>query len=269
MMHRLVTVGLLLFVGMLALLLALPSVLLLREKGNRQRCADNLRKIVAATLLWSDQADPATSQARVALPPGTLPNQQLPPERRLSLIVDLLPHLGLDLAIDRRQAWDAPVQYPAIEKVIAIFCSPETFLAPAPGQPGQTYYVALAGLGTDAATLSTDDPRAGPFRYDRPTPVTAISDGTGYTIAWLEAARRPAPWAQGGPATVRGLDPAERPYLSIDGPFGGGHRTFAHAAFCDGSIRPIAYTISPKVFEALATIAANDGGVDASGADAN
>jgi hypothetical protein len=262
-MHRLVTVGLLLVILGLALLLLLPGVMRVREVGNRQRCADNLRKIVAATLLWSDQAHPQLAVRQVALPPGTLPHPQLPPARRLSLIVDLLPLLGVDLPIDRQQPWDAPTQYPAIEKIIPTLCSPETFLAPAPGQPGQTYYVALAGLGTDAAELPADHPRAGPFRYDQATPLTAIRDGTGHTIAWLEAARRPAPWAQGGPATVRGLDPDERPYLSLHGPFGGGHRTFAHTAFCDGSIRPIAYTISPTVFEALATIAANDGGVDA------
>jgi hypothetical protein len=57
---------------------------------------------------------------------------------------------------------------------------------------------------------------------------------------------------------VRGLDPAGKPYLGPYRQFGGLHRGGAWVAMADGSVRWVSDSISPKVFEALATMAGGD-----------
>ncbi len=68
---------------------------------------------------------------------------------------------------------------------------------------------------------------------------------------------------------MRGVDPARQPYVAERGPFGAAHRSrdgwgfaripaMANAAFADGSVRGFLDTMSPKTFEALATVAGGE-----------
>jgi len=125
----------------------------------------------------------------------------------------------------------------------------------------------LAGLGEEAAEFPLSDPRAGFFGYDRKLSLSEIKDGTGTTMAVVEVLNG-GPWTAGGWATVRGLIAWEQPYLGNEGQFASQHwggGAFAHSRqpatnvlFADGSVRPLTATISPEVFEALATIAGNE-----------
>jgi prepilin-type processing-associated H-X9-DG protein len=121
----------------------------------------------------------------------------------------------------------------------------------------------------DAAILPGADRRAGVFGYDRRTMLKEIKDGLENTLLILESARDNGPWAQGGPATVRGLDPADQPYLGTGQPFGGTH--FAenslfgrgksigcNVAMADGSVRFLHETTPPHILEALVTIAGGE-----------
>jgi prepilin-type processing-associated H-X9-DG protein len=119
-------------------------------------------------------------------------------------------------------------------------------------------------VGADAPSLPAGDGHAGIFSYDRRS--AFAKDGAFSTLLMLESARDNGPWAQGGPGTVRGLDPADQPYLGTGRPFGGTHfaenTLFEHgrsigcnAAMVDGSVRFLRETIDPQVLEALATIA--------------
>ena len=138
-----------------------------------------------------------------------------------------------------------------------------------PNPPYLTAYVGVAGVGADAADLPPDDRRAGAFGHDRRTALADFRDGTSNTLLVLESARDNGPWARGGPATLRGLSPAERPYLGAGRPFGGTH--FAentlfrrggpvgcHAALADGSVRFLRAAVSAETLEALATVAGGD-----------
>ena len=74
----------------------------------------------------------------------------------------------------------------------------------------------------------------------------------------IETAQGQAPWSAGGPSSVRGVDPAARPYLGPGRPFGGYHPGGANAAMADGSVRFVRDSVDPRAFEALSTIAGGE-----------
>jgi hypothetical protein len=207
------------------------------------------------------------------LPAGTIPSLTLPPERRLSWLVEVLPHMEqaeLYDSIDRQISWGAAANLPAVETPIAQLRCPD-WVREFPSQNAfHTPYVGIAGLGADAPLLPASDRRAGVFGFDRRIRLRDISDGTANTMMILETARDNGPWAQGGPATVRGLDPAESPYLGSGRSFGGTHfeENFlwwkgksigCNAAMADASVRFfLRDKIAPHVLEALFTIAGGE-----------
>jgi prepilin-type processing-associated H-X9-DG protein len=85
-----------------------------------------------------------------------------------------------------------------------------------------------------------------------------LKDGAAATLLLAETGVGNGPWSAGGPATVRGLDPARQPYIGRARQFGGLHRRGLNVAFADGSVRFLKDTIDPKVFEALSTIAGGE-----------
>ncbi|QDV34843.1 DUF1559 family PulG-like putative transporter [Tautonia plasticadhaerens] len=207
-------------------------------------------------------------------PPATVPTEGLPPEERLSWIVEILPFVegGGPWLVDRTMAWDEGAN--RILRRRGKF-SDERIFVEGRDRTGWTHcpahdtvfdvagheltsYIGIAGLGLDAAELPLVDPRAGVFGFDRLTPPGAITDGTATTMAAAETTESNGPWKAGGPATVRGLDPSRQPYIGRGRQFGGTHRDGAMVAFADGSVRFIRATIDPKVFEALSTIAGGE-----------
>jgi len=224
-------------------LIALPAVNYFRALAWRARCQDNLRRVITG---------PAAG-----LPPGTVPNPKLPPERRLSWIAGGLPALDgkFSQPIDLTAAWEDPVNRPASLIVLPTAQCPALAVPPVRGEPAPTHYVGITGIGPDSATLPPDHPRAGVFRYDTPTPVAAIRDGVSQTVALSETGAQIGPWIAGGAPTLRPVDPATKPYFGVGRPFGGAHVGGAFAAYADGSVRFVADNIAPAVWEALAGIA--------------
>jgi prepilin-type processing-associated H-X9-DG protein len=96
------------------------------------------------------------------------------------------------------------------------------------------------------------------FGYDRQTRIEDFTDGTANTMMVIETAVAGGPWTAGGPATVRGLDPARQPYIGTGRQFGGTHRGGAMVAMADGSVKFLTETIDPKVFEALSTVSGGE-----------
>jgi prepilin-type processing-associated H-X9-DG protein len=73
-----------------------------------------------------------------------------------------------------------------------------------------------------------------------------------------ETAQVSGSWFQGGPATVRGLDRAQKPYIGLGRQFGGLHGGGACVAMADGSVRWVRDSINPLVFESLSTMAGGE-----------
>jgi hypothetical protein len=130
-----------------------------------------------------------------------------------------------------------------------------------------THYVGVAGVGLDAATLPSSDPRAGYFGYDRRITKKDVHDGTSNTILVVETGSSLGPWAAGS-TTVRGLDAEDTPYVGQGRPFGRSHPAhtillgkppvLAQMLLGDGSVCSVRNSISATTFEALATIAGDD-----------
>ncbi len=217
------------------------------------RCVSNLHNIVLGILGYHD--------ANGVFPTGTWPNPDLAPESRLSWYALILPYLGMaeeQDALEKDQPWNSGQNDIFANKYDILWRCPNHFAAP-PGVLAPASYVGIAGLGTDAPTLPKSDARAGIFGYDRKTTQADITDGAASTILIAETAQMSGSWLQGGRATIRGLDPAGKPYFGPGGQFGGLHtRAGAWVAMADGSVRCVDASVNPKVFEALSTMAGGE-----------
>jgi prepilin-type processing-associated H-X9-DG protein len=225
-----------------------------RRCGRRTQCASNLRNVVLAALDYANREG--------HFPTGTWPNSSLPPEKRLSWYAAALP--GLDCQelwdqVNKEQAWDDRSNASVANTTFGVLHCPQSVRPPAQ-TPMPASYIGIAGLGTDAPYLPKGHRRAGVFGYDRRTSLQDITDGASSTMVVAESGRVRGSWLAGGPATVRGLDTADLPYIGPGRQFGGQHPQVsgANVAFADGSVRFISDTINPGVFEALSTIAGGE-----------
>jgi hypothetical protein len=238
------------------------------------QCANNLKLIAVGLFNYAGThfRSPSPEEHGAELPSGTVANPELAPERRLSWLVEVLPfveQLDLYKRLDLRASWDAEPNAPVAHTPLNTFQCPDWGREAAPNPPYLTAYLGVAGRGRDAALSAEADRTTGVFGYDRRTGLAAIPDGTSRTLMILESARENGPWAQGGPATVRGLDPGEQPYLGVGRQFGGTHfgentvfgkgkSLGCNAALADGSVRFLAESIAPAVLEALVTVAGGE-----------
>jgi hypothetical protein len=131
-----------------------------------------------------------------------------------------------------------------------------------------TGYVAVTGVGADAASLPVGHPKAGVFGYDRKTKLKEITDGTSNTAILLEVGPSAGPWARGGYATARELDLAAGGYVGPGFAFAAPHKPSdswfqkteygLNLGLADGSVRFVKQAISPHLLEALATAAGGE-----------
>lgn len=246
----------------------------MRRAAARSQCANNLKQIALGLHDYAD-AHPSTAGADAqpdVFPSGTVFHPVLLPEGRLSWCVEVLPFIEQDALVrrlDLKAGWEAEANA-AARVPLRIFHCPDWGRESARDPTCQTAYLGVAGRGSDAAGLPAGHPDAGVFGYDRRTPRSTITDGTACTLLILESARDNGPWPQGGPATVRGLDPREQPYLGTGRPFGGTHfaentvfgrgkSVGCNAAMADTSVRFLNEDVAGHVLEALATIAGGEG----------
>jgi prepilin-type N-terminal cleavage/methylation domain-containing protein len=243
--------------------LMLPAVRRVREPAERAQCQNNLKQLMVAMHNYESIGRPAAypatghpdSPAARLFPPGCFGPGTVP-EERLSWMVKLLPYLeqeSLYRQFDLEKGYTGNL--PAVQTRI------KTLLCPASKESttldAVTHYVAMSGIGRDAAGQPAGATGNGFMGYDRLTSMTVIEDGTANTIALMETRVGLGPWARGGASTLRGFDPADVPLHGDNRPFGG-HSTVMSAAMADGSVRWLSSSIDAKRLAAAITIAGGE-----------
>jgi hypothetical protein len=231
-----------------AIALLLPAVQQAREAARRTQSQNNLKQIGLALHNYHDVFG--------HFPEGTIPNDQLAPDKRLSWLVSVLPYIeqaALYNAIDRNAGWQADVNSRFVETSIPVYINPS--IGTGPGA-NFAHYAGCAGVGVDGPTLSPGHERAGIFGYDRFSRLRDITDGSSNTIMVFEVQDDLGPWAQGGKATVRSL--TREPYIHGPDGIGGRHTGGAYVLMGDGSARFISENVDPTLMKALATQAGGE-----------
>lgn len=263
-------------IGFIALTLVLLAgvgmmyVSLARANANRVGCQNNLRMLAMLGMPFEYHDGRLTVSKDAKKPggvwPGTVMNEKLTPDERLSWVVFTLPTLSEPnlgeawKSIDRTGKWDAPANKTVGETVLRTLICPAAVPPLVPGEPAPTMYVGIAGLGADAATLPLTDPlspRAGAFRYDSATPFETVMkhNGVSQTFLYGQTTSNLGPWIRGGPSTVRGVL-EDSPILARQGgQFGGALSEGSFFAYVDGSVRMFRYGADPAVLKSHATIA--------------
>ncbi len=229
--------------------LLLPAVQQAREAARLTQSKNNLKMIGLAMHNYHETFN--------ELPQGTVPNEDLEPEERLSWAYSILPFLEqvvLYNELDGKLGWEAEENTLGLQTAIPVYQNPSQ-----PGarpNPSSGDYVGMAGVGEDAATLKADDPKAGIFGYDRKVRFRDITDGTTNTIMVTDSSKPNASYLAGGKATIRGF--SKSPYLNGPDGIGSPHNGIVQVLFADGSVRAISVNTDDTVLEALATKAGGE-----------
>jgi prepilin-type N-terminal cleavage/methylation domain-containing protein/prepilin-type processing-associated H-X9-DG protein len=256
---------LLVVIAIIAILvgLMLPAVRRVREPAERMQCQNNLKSLMLAMHNFQSTAIPARypttdhpiSPAERSFPPGCF-GPGTTPEERLSWMVKLLPYLE---QVSLFRQFDLEKGYAGNLRAAQMGVGP--FLCPASKEAATveavTHYIAMSGIGHDAARQPAGAAGNGFLGYDRLTSIAMITDGTSNTIALVETRVGLGPWARGGASTLRGFDPADVPLHGDHRPFGG-HAGGMNAAMADCSVRFLPASIDAQRLAAAITIAGGE-----------
>ncbi|WP_437187957.1 DUF1559 domain-containing protein [Planctomicrobium sp. SH668] len=230
--------------GVLVALL-LPAVQQAREAARRSQSKNNLKQIGLALHLYHD--------THGWFPQGTIPNDDLDPEERLSWLVLILPFIeqsNVYNRIDQSESWDSDENEAPLANSIPVLTNPSHAI-PAKDKYGTTSYIGIAGLGEDGPNEPVTSKKAGIFGYNRVTKLSDIRDGSSNTVMVSDTST-PSRWGEGGAATIRPF--TQQPYINGPDGIGSPHKGGANFAFADGAVRFISENIDAKTMEALTTI---------------
>jgi hypothetical protein len=249
--------------------LILPALVASRNSSLRQACANNM-KVIGIGLCTSEYT-------LHRFPAGTITNEQLPPESRLSWYPTIWPYMegGSELLIDWQKAWNDPSNltslarlpnydeesneyYTIVDFQPKIFCCPGLDCHSKFGNLTLTTYVGPSGVGKESLVSPVTRPNDGIWGYSRSTKIDELCDGRDNTILLLETSVENGPWTAGGLPTVRPILESESPILGVNHQFGGLHAEITNAVFADGSVRSLDNDIEQSVLRALVTVCGSD-----------
>jgi Protein of unknown function (DUF1559) len=279
-MRARIQVGVVIVALLVVAALGMHAVQRARDSATQSICYNNLHQVAMCLEIYHD--------ARGHYLRATVAQSDLPPERRLSWLVDLKPFMeaGCKELVDPTKPWDDEVNWPVRSKCktsstnadgrmvyeerltgeIKSFlcsCNPQRH---ASNGVGLMHFVGVAGVGEDSATWPLGHAGIGLFGYDRQVCRDDIKNGVGHTLAMIETNRDNGPWTASGPATVRAFDPGGPAYIGPGGQFDTNHpkrglwnvSRMTIAAFIDGHVREFTEETDPRLLEALATIAGDE-----------
>jgi Tfp pilus assembly protein PilE len=238
--------------------LLIPANRKVREAGSVTHCQNNLKQLNLALYNYES--------FHGHFPKGCFSTDStLPIERRLSWYVAILPFIEknqLSKQFDSKDKFTGLTEKEN-QEILAFKCP---FLGKE--KTNLTSYLAVAGVGYDAAERPAASPGNGIMGYDRITKLIDVKDGLSNTICLVET-NKPRGWPQAGESTLRGFDSNRTIDMAKGDPIGGLHFTDnwffkntymqTNIAMCDGSVRRLSEgKIDKKLFSKLITIADND-----------
>ncbi|QEG26794.1 hypothetical protein GobsT_15410 [Gemmata obscuriglobus] len=244
--------------------LLMPATRRIHEAAGRVKCQNNFKHLILGLHNAHDVSSSVpmlpwvNRRSEPSFPPGCF-GPGAAPEERLSWMVALLPHVeqesqgALYRRFDREKGYAANL--PAGQTSVTAFICPSS--QEATTVAGLTNYVAMAGLGSEAASRPAGAAGNGFMGYDRVTPISMIKDGTSNTIALTETRVGLGPWARGGPSNLRGFESAE----FLNHAEGRSRSNVPHGmnvGMADGSVRFIGPWTDPKKLVAAITIAGGE-----------
>jgi len=229
--------------------LLLPAVQQARAAARRVQSMNNMKQLGLAMHIYHDLMN--------EFPAGTVANKDLEPDQRLSWGYTVLPYLEQQAfhdTIDGNKGWQDEANSNAVATMLPLFVDPSQ--SGPRSNPSSSDYVAMAGVGEDAALLPNGHPKAGIFGYNRKCRLADITDGTSNTMMITTASQPTASFLAGGRETIRGF--SQSPYLNGPDGIGSPHRGVILVLMADGSVRSVATTIEESVLEAIATKSGNE-----------
>lgn len=247
-------------IGIIAVLigLLLPKVRRVRGAAERMQCQSNHKQLTIALAMFEDSSRAGPFGPAVRQFPTGCIGKGSAPEERLSWMVALLPYLeqwSLYKQFDLDKGYAGNLQPAQPDFRLRVFNCPT--IEQVAKVPNATTYVAISGIGKDAAKQPAGAAGNGFMGYDRITTSRGITDGTSNTVALIETGFDLGPWARGGYSTVRGFDPATVS-LQGDRPHFGGHEGLMTVAMVDGSVRTFRNSSDPMKLAAWITIAGGE-----------
>jgi hypothetical protein len=222
--------------------LLLPAVQQAREAARRSQSKNNMKQMGLAMHNYHDVFN--------HFPTGTVANDDLDIEGRLSWMVSILPYMDqapLYNQIDMKEGHESATNAPLLSMAIPSYMNPSLAAF-----PGATHYVGIGGITEEGPTAKLPSKIAGMFGYDREVSFRNILDGTSNSFMVAESDGSTGAWGQGGSATIRSF--TQQPYIKgpdgIGGPAIGG----THFLLGDGSVRFVSENTDSTVIEALSTI---------------
>src|SRR5579862_437393 len=139
----------------------LACVVKARTLSDRAKCQRNLMQIGLGILNYEGAVG--------CLPAATVRKSGLPPERRLSWLVETAGFLESTRPFDWtfNKPWDDEINRSVAVYQMNLYQCPLLAMKPRTSELFPTTYIGISGLEDDAAEVSLDDPRAGVFGYDR------------------------------------------------------------------------------------------------------
>lgn len=246
--------------------IGVPALYWACESARRSECKNNLRLLGMGLKTYHD--------TEKSFPYGCVGNPKFKPSRRWSWYLGLKPLLAQEpsVPLELMKPSDDPRNVPLTFKAegkegdgimtfqlrppMGTICPNGKTETDKLGQPLATY-VGMAGVGRDAAAFPLTNPRAGMWGYDRVTTLDDVKRPQDAVIHVIETATDRGSWYRGGPATVRGVVPGDKPLIGKDGQFGGFHPGVAMTLFVDGHVEALSKRVDATVLRKMATIAAD------------
>jgi hypothetical protein len=252
--RRRVQLGVITLIAVISVGLGISAIRSTRHAAEKTHCVNNLRQLGLALHNYAGTG--------FGFPKAVFGNPSLPPEQRLSWILEIDPfiesHMDPERTKYRNEPWDSEAnQRIARQGLRSIHCPGCKDMKTAEGYT-LTTYVGVTGLGPGAAMYSKEDARAGFFGFDRRIMTQDVKDGLESTIAVIETNFEKGPFIAGGRPTSRPLLLGDQNLIGPFGQFGGFHRDGLNVCLGDASVRFLRDSIDRETLAAMFTIAGGD-----------